>query len=352
MQIAISVGTGKSESEETKDYFIKRIAEKWIDNHQDHQFYIIYIGEHNEDITIHSNLEVINLPVSAKLPFYEWRRKKKLGSFLQKIRPDIFISFEGSLLDTKDLKQYVFFFQTPLKQPKNIETAKGIITLSGATKQKLIDKYKAREEKILVVYGGGFTKESLNEDEKTSVKEHYSDGKEFFLCPMDYVSQESIVQSLKAFSLFKKRQKTTMRLALIGKVEHKEKFQTSMQTYKYKEEVIVLDDLPSQEQSKLLSSAYAAIYIKEGEENLLTELNIMGQGIPVLTANSSILKEVSDEAALYFDAADTKDIADKMMLIYKDENLRSKLIEEGNRITQQYNWTETAESAWQFMMKK
>ena len=46
-----------------------------------------------------------------------------------------------------------------------------------------------------------------------------------------------------------------------------------------------------------------------------------------------------------------KDIAEKMMLIFKDEKLRKELIEKGNVQVQKYNWEKSAFAAWQLIDK-
>jgi glycosyltransferase involved in cell wall biosynthesis len=51
--------------------------------------------------------------------------------------------------------------------------------------------------------------------------------------------------------------------------------------------------------------------------------------VPVLTSQNTSMQEVAGEAGLYFDANNYVDIAEKMMLIYKDESLRNRLIEKG-----------------------
>ena len=41
------------------------------------------------------------------------------------------------------------------------------------------------------------------------------------------------------------------------------------------------------------------------------------------------------------------DIADKMMLLYKDENLRKEMIQKGKQVIKEYNWDNTAALLWQ-----
>jgi len=70
-----------------------------------------------------------------------------------------------------------------------------------------------------------------------------------------------------------------------------------------------------------------------------------------LTSEKTSMQEVAGEAGLYFNPNDHANIADKMMLIYKDENLRKQLIEKGQTIATRYRWELTADLLWNVIIK-
>jgi glycosyltransferase involved in cell wall biosynthesis len=80
-------------------------------------------------------------------------------------------------------------------------------------------------------------------------------------------------------------------------------------------------------------------------------LEAMKSHVPVLTSAQSAMEEIGEDAALYFNPTDHTDIADKLMLIYKDENLRSRLIEKGKLVAAKYNWQRTADLLWNSILK-
>jgi glycosyltransferase involved in cell wall biosynthesis len=63
------------------------------------------------------------------------------------------------------------------------------------------------------------------------------------------------------------------------------------------------------------------------------------------------MQETAKDAALYADANDHHAIAEKMMLLYKDENLCKELIQKGKQVIQYYSWDKTAELLWQSIQK-
>jgi glycosyltransferase involved in cell wall biosynthesis len=80
-------------------------------------------------------------------------------------------------------------------------------------------------------------------------------------------------------------------------------------------------------------------------------LEAMACGVPPLTSQGTSMQEIGGEAALYFDPNDPADMADKLMLIYKDESLRSRLVSRGASVVSQYTWDRTAEAVWEAMMR-
>ena len=97
----------------------------------------------------------------------------------------------------------------------------------------------------------------------------------------------------------------------------------------------------------LIASAYAFVYPSLFEGFGVPVLEAMNCGVPPLTSANTAMQEVGEDAALYFDPADPVSIADKLMLIYKDEDLRNSLIEAGKRVAAKYNWQRSADLVWE-----
>jgi glycosyltransferase involved in cell wall biosynthesis len=75
----------------------------------------------------------------------------------------------------------------------------------------------------------------------------------------------------------------------------------------------------------------------------------MQSGVPVITSNTSGMLEIGDDAVLFADPNDPSQIAEQMKLIFKDEQLRTKMIEKGKLKAQKFNWDETASKMWQLV---
>lgn len=143
-----------------------------------------------------------------------------------------------------------------------------------------------------------------------------------------------------------------MKLVLAGRLAWKnEEFWKLIKTYKYRDDVVITDYLEEKELVLLMGSAYALVYPSMFEGFGVPVIEAMKSEVPVLTSENSSMQEIGENAALYFNAQDHTDIADKMMLIYKDETLRKDLIEKGRAQVLKYQWNNAAEIFWQSILK-
>jgi glycosyltransferase involved in cell wall biosynthesis len=139
---------------------------------------------------------------------------------------------------------------------------------------------------------------------------------------------------------------------LAGRLAWKyESFTKSLKSYKYRNDVVMAGYLEEEELVKVIGSAYALIYPSFFEGFGVPVLEAMRCEIPVITSANSAMQEIAKDAAFFANPDDYNDIADRMMRIYKDENLRNELIQKGKTIAQQYSWDKTATLLWQTIMK-
>lgn len=143
-----------------------------------------------------------------------------------------------------------------------------------------------------------------------------------------------------------------MKLVLTGRLAWKyDSFVKNLKTYKYRDDVVMTGYVGEEEIKKLIGSAYAMVYPSLFEGFGVPVLEAMQSDVPVITSLNSSMQEIAKEAALYADPESPADIAEKMMLLYKDEKLRSQLIEKGRVTGKQYSWEQSAEHLWQSIEK-
>jgi len=75
-------------------------------------------------------------------------------------------------------------------------------------------------------------------------------------------------------------------------------------------------------------------------------LEAMARGVAVVTSNCSAMPEVAGDAALLVDPQNEEAIADALVQLAADEDLRSQMVERGNERVQQFTWDRAVRETW------
>jgi glycosyltransferase involved in cell wall biosynthesis len=112
----------------------------------------------------------------------------------------------------------------------------------------------------------------------------------------------------------------------------------------FSERMISLGWIPSREAlAEVYRSADAYIFPSLMETFSFTYLEAMRFGLPILTSDRDFARDRCQDAALYFDPLDPKSVARSMARLIEDQELRARLVENGQRIVRQIpTWDEIA----------
>jgi len=72
-------------------------------------------------------------------------------------------------------------------------------------------------------------------------------------------------------------------------------------------------------------------------------LEAMSQGVPAVVSDIPCLREVAREAAIYFDPRTLVNLEEKLYTVFKDKDLREKMVQLGFKRIQFFSWRKTAE---------
>lgn len=184
----------------------------------------------------------------------------------------------------------------------------------------------------------------LSADEKQAVRDRYTEGKNYFLVTGPFHAQSNIITLLKAFSRFKKRQKTEWKLVLAGPVDASyPQFSTSLASYKYRADVLLYDQATDEEQQLLMAAAYALILPADQQVEHIALARAWAAGIPQLLPAAPESEIWAKDAALYVDIAQHEAISDQLMRLYKDEDSYKRLSQAAGQRHQEYQWPAVTE---------
>ena len=184
------------------------------------------------------------------------------------------------------------------------------------------------------------------------VRESHTGGKPFFIFIGALNPRKNLVNLLKAFDIFKETDKTGTQLLIVG--EKMFKTNSIFNTYdnmQFKADVIFSGRLNTNELHRALASAVALTYVSYFEGFGIPIVEAFYTGTPVITANITSTPEVAGDAALLVDPFSPEDIANALIKMATDKELRNKLIEKGNNRKKEFHWQKTADNLWNSMMK-
>lgn len=367
MRIAVNtrfIVTGQLEG---YGYFTKEVFFLLAHNHPEHQFIFFFDRPFDTSLVFPKNVTPVVVPPKARHALsFRWWFDVKIPLALKKYKADVFVSPDGFCsLITKVPQVVVIHDLAFIHHPKFIPTihrifykrytplflkkASVVATVSEFSKNDIIDQYHVDEQKIINVSSAAKTIfQPVEWDEKEAIKTEYADGCEYFIFVGGIHPRKNLLNLLKAFSMFKKRQRSNMKLLVAGRMAWDyDKITEKMETYKFRQDVKLLGYVGEAALAKLVAAAYALVFPSYFEGFGVPILEAMQSHVPVITSNTSSMTEIGEEAALYADPTDAADIADQMKRIFTNENLRSQLVEKGKLVAAKYSWQRTSELMWQ-----
>ncbi|HEX7847399.1 MAG TPA: glycosyltransferase family 1 protein [Chitinophagaceae bacterium] len=347
-------------------YFLRETLRRITITYPQHEFIFLFDRPFDEQFIFSTNVKgvVVGLPARHPLLWKLWY-DIKIPAALKKYKADVFVSTDGFCSLATKLPQclvlhdlaFLHFPEYLSKSgslyykrytPKFLKKAGVVATVSEFSKQDIIKQYGLAAEKIRIIpYAARETFDPIDEEKKQLTREKYSEGKNYFVYAGSIHPRKNLINLLKAFSVFKKKQKSNMKLLIVGRLARKyNSFTESLKTYKYRDDVIVTGYLPESELVNVVGSAYAMVYPSLWEGFGVPVLEAMRCEIPVITSTNSAMQEIAGDAALFADPNDFNEIAEKMMLLYKDEDLRHRLTKKGKLCEEKYSWDSSAQQLW------
>lgn len=335
----------------------------------EHQFIFLSDSPIDPLINLPANATAVTLtPKPTNLLLYKWWYDVKVFLALKKYKADVFICTSGLCSLTTPIPQVLVvhdlaflrklvFLEGSLSFYRNfthrfLKKAKIIATFSDFIKQEIISTYSIPAQKITVIgHAAGSAFKPLHWEEREKVKEQYAQGCEYFVFTGGLHPAKNLVNLLKAFSIFKKWQKTNMKLVVAMNPGEYEDQAEKLNSYKYKNEITLAKNLSRQELAQVTGGAYAMIFPSFYEGFGVAVLEAMQCEVPVITSANSSMAEIAGDAALYLNPGSPVELAEEMKRIFKDEQLRDKLITAGKERVKDYSWDKTIALTWQLIQQ-
>tara|TARA_B100000315_G_scaffold254958_1_gene297138 strand:- start:364 stop:1524 length:1161 start_codon:yes stop_codon:yes gene_type:complete len=201
---------------------------------------------------------------------------------------------------------------------------------SEYTRDLLVEKYGIKGEFRINHHGrpifnrGDYSLESINE-----VKNRYGLMNDYFLYVTDLRKYKNIERLIKAYAKIQKHLKEPTDFVIAGKIISRSYFNEIMDlcsTYEVKDSFHFLGGVDFFTHLKPLSLGCIGFVFPTKYENLSYALvEALTYGLPIITSTGTAMPETCGDAALYFKPEDTGELADAMLLLANDSDLRESL---------------------------
>lgn len=242
-------------------------------------------------------------------------------------------------------------FSTRMLVPQSVRAAKEIIAISEHTKHDIKKHFHVHDERIHVI-PLGVAPESVDDDAIRKTRAHFRLPAQYALFLGTIEPRKNIEGLIAAFRAAFSKFKTIQTLVIAGGRGWKnESIFTAVAIANKALEpwqgghppVRFLGPVSHEHKLALISGATAFVWPSFYEGFGLPVLEAMALGTPVLTSNTTSLPEVAGDAALLVNPRDERAIAEALIRLDREDELRQSLVEKGRVRAQQFSWRTTAE---------
>jgi len=247
-----------------------------------------------------------------------------------------------------DLWKLNFMLETVVKR------ADKLIAVSASTKRDLLEFFPQLPESRVEMIHHGFDGEFFGT--RLTTEEISAQLKTYQLPVTNYVlyvgalqPRKNLVRLIQAFERAKKNV-PDMKLVLAGAPAWlSQGILEACEQSQYCDDIILTGRVSFEVLRTLYQGARLFAFPSLYEGFGLPILDTLASGVPVLTADNSSLREVAGEGALYCQAEDVADIAEKLERLWSDVALQQALAVQGKEQLKKFSWEKCAEETLSYI---
>ena len=283
------------------------------------------------------------------LDYFRWK-EFQLPDLVKKIQPDVLICPDfvapAASLPCRRLTVFhdAFFWQMPENYPKwwrkyflslikkGLKENTEIITTTAYSKKSLIS-HLGNSWPIYVVYQA--PKGLLANSDPEILTKNNLGKKGYFLHIGTFDKRKNLPLLVKAYAAFQAITQSEKKLVLVGGPGQSKQMndlpvaRNLIQKLALEEKVLLPGFLSDGEIKALYEEAFAYVFPSENEGFGIPILESMGFGVPVIHSDQEALVEVAGGAGLAFESGVQSDLTEKMILLERNNDLKSGLVQAG-----------------------
>lgn len=228
-----------------------------------------------------------------------------------------------------------------------IKKAAQVFVVSENTQKDLLKRFKYPQNNIHLVpcAPADFYKEPVKQEELAKFKLKYKLPEQFILAVGTLEPRKNFATLIKSFVIIKSKLPES-KLVIVGKKGWKyEHIEATLKQYKLENDVIFPGYLDNEDLRKMYSVATVFVFPSLYEGFGIPPLEAMACGCPVVSSNVASLPEVIGDAGILIEPKNARKIADSVVSLIENDQVRNMLIERGHRRAEKFSWKTSAEAA-------
>lgn len=238
------------------------------------------------------------------------------------------------------------FYQANIE--RILDQAKLIFTVSDYTRQDASERFPRFKDKFVVtpLAANPVFRPFQNPDRQFLTRYQIPQDKPFLLYIGEIQPRKNIFGILEAFESLPVAVRENVNFVVVGRAryrENQEQFDALLAGLKSRAQIFQVSNVPTEDLVRFYNAALGFVYVSFFEGFGLPVVEAMSCGCPVITANTTSLREVSENAALSVNPDDREEIREAMRQLIEEEELRMLLRQKGLQRANEFSWEKTAQ---------
>lgn len=224
-----------------------------------------------------------------------------------------------------------------------------IITVSKTAKREIMRAYGIPSRRVKVIYNGvssGFRQLDQQEARAFVCAKYGLDPTPFVLSIGDLMPRKNLDRLIQAFAVFRGTETgQSHQLLIVGGEEryaYKRRLMRLIDRLELSSVVHLVGYVPDREVPFFLNAAGLFVFVSLEEGFGLPPLEAMACGVPVVSSAVSAMSEVLNDAAFLVPPTEVEAIAQAMVSVTRDQDLRRELVVRGLRRASIFTWERAA----------
>ncbi len=261
--------------------------------------------------------------------------------------------FRGPETTTKNqFVYYIKFLGYRLIIKNAVQKAQKIFAPSQFIKEQIINQYQTNPKKIIVTYEGANNKFSISKfqfsnKEKEETLKKYQIKRPYLLYVGSVYPHKNIDRLIEAVKIARKKIPQIKLVIVCSRNIFWERLRKKINLAEAKSFIKLTGFVSDQELALLYQEAASFVFPSLSEGFGLPPLEAMASGCPVISSNATCLPEIYNDAALFFNPIDPKDMAEKIIKMIKNKKLQSQYRARGFEKAKEYSWKKMARGTFE-----